>query len=70
MDSEKEFLSIIADSLELEESEVSFDTDFRNDVEDFDSLMGFSIIVALDENYQKRMTVPEFMKCNLNSSYS
>ncbi len=63
MDSEKKFLLIIADTLELESNEVSLSTDFRNDVEDFDSLMGFSIIVALDENYHKRMPVQEFMKC-------
>ncbi|MCK5848528.1 MAG: acyl carrier protein [Caldisericia bacterium] len=59
----EKFLSVVADSLELEENEISFDTDFRNEVEDFDSLMGFSVIVAFDENFQKKMPVAEFMKC-------
>ena len=35
----------------------------RTDVPDWDSMKGFSILCALEDDYDVRMEVPEFLEC-------
>lgn len=60
---EKKFMGLIADILEVESEKISMETDFRADVPNWDSLMGFSVLVMLEEEFGVRLTVTEFLKC-------
>lgn len=54
------FLSKVAEILEV--TSVAADFDFRT-VEDWDSMKGFSLIVMMEGDYGKSMTVDQFMAC-------
>ena len=56
------FLENIAEILEVEKESISFETDFRNDVEEWDSLKGFGMIVFFEDECNKVVTVEEFLK--------
>ena len=55
-----EFLAKIAELLEVDA--VTPEQVFR-DCPDFDSMKGFSIIVLLESDYGKQMTVEQFLDC-------
>ena len=57
------FLEQVADVFEVESDEITMDTVFR-DMEDFSSLVGFSLIVMMEDEYDVKVSVDEFMKCN------
>ena len=56
-----EFLSKVAEVLEVDA--VTSDFEFRT-VDDWDSMKGFSLIVLLESDYGKQMSVEEFLACN------
>lgn len=53
-----EFISKMTEILEV--PGVSRETKFR-ETEDWDSMKGFAILIMLERDYAKRLTVPEFM---------
>lgn len=55
-----EFLSKVAEILEVDS--VTPDFKFR-EVEDWDSMKGFSLIVLLESDYGKQMPVEDFLSC-------
>ena len=55
-----EFLEKVAEILEMES--VTPDFEFRT-VADWDSMKGFSIIVLMESDYGKVMSVEDFLKC-------
>ena len=55
----EEFLAKVAEILEI--PSVTPDLDFRT-VEDWDSMKGFMILVMLESDYGKQMSVPEFLE--------
>ena len=57
MASESEFLARLSDVLE---TPVTLETRFR-DVDNWSSLMGFGILVTLENDFGRRMTVNEFL---------
>ncbi len=57
------FLELIAEILEVDPESISMDTDFRNDVEGWDSLRGFAIICMIEDEYQVQIDVPSFLEC-------
>ena len=48
---------------EILETPVTAETEFRS-IPDWSSLMGFSILVMLENDYSRQMTVDEFMTMN------
>ena len=58
----EKFIELMADVLEVETEEISLDTDFREDVDDFSSLVGFAMIVMMEEEYGVKITVPQFLE--------
>ena len=56
-----DFCAKIAEILETEM--VRPETEFRQ-VDDFDSLKGFAIIVTIERDYGKRLSVDEFLSCS------
>lgn len=56
-----DFCAKIAEILETEM--VRPETEFRQ-VDDFDSLKGFAIIVTIERDYGRRLSVDEFLSCS------
>lgn len=59
----EQFLENVADVFEVESDEISMDTVFREEIEDFSSLVGFSLIVMMEDEYGVRVSVEEFLEC-------
>lgn len=59
---ELEFLNGLIEDLEIEE-EVNMKTNFR-ELEDWSSLMGFSMLAFIQENFNKKISVDDFLKLN------
>lgn len=59
----EQFLELVADVFEVEPEEITMDTVFR-DRDDFSSLVGFSLIVMMEDEYDIKVSVDEFMECN------
>ena len=57
------FLELVAEILEVEPSDISAETDFRNDVPDWDSLRGFALICMVEDEFDVLIDVPAFLKC-------
>ena len=57
------FLELVADIFEVDSKELTLDTEFRN-LDDFSSLVGYSLIIMMEEEYGVRVSVDEFMECN------
>ena len=59
----QKFLELVAEIFEVEPDTITMETVFR-DLEDFRSLVGFSLIVMMEDEYGVKVSVDEFMKCN------
>ncbi len=59
----QKFLELVAEIFEVEPDTITMETVFR-DLEDFSSLVGFSLIVMMEDEYGVKVSVDEFMKCN------
>ena len=59
MASESEFLERLSDVLE---TPVTLETRFR-DVDNWSSLMGFGILVTLENDFGRRMSIEKFLTC-------
>ncbi len=59
----EQFLEFMAEILEVENNEITLRTDFRNDIEDWDSMKGFAIICMLEDEYNLQIDVPDFLEC-------
>ena len=57
------FLELAAEIFEVEPDEITMDTVFREEIEDFSSLMGFSLIVMMEDEYGVKVPVEEFLEC-------
>lgn len=57
------FLELAAEVFEVEPDEISMDTDFRKDIPDFSSLVGFSLIVMMEDEYGVKVSVDDFLGC-------
>ena len=57
------FIELVAEVFEIEPENITKDTDFREDLEDFSSLIGFSLIIMIEDEYGVRISVDDFLKC-------
>ncbi len=57
------FLENAAEIFEVGTSDISMDTVFRDEIEDWSSLMGFSLIVMMEDEYGVKVSVDEFLEC-------
>ena len=58
-----QFIELAAEVFEVEPDEISMDTVFREEIEDFSSLVGFALIVMMEDEYGVRVPVEEFLEC-------
>ncbi|WP_295357286.1 acyl carrier protein [uncultured Succiniclasticum sp.] len=59
----QKFLELVAEIFEVEPGTITMETVFR-DLEDFSSLVGFSLIVMMEDEFGVKVSVDEFMECN------
>lgn len=59
----EKFLELAAEVFEVEPEEITMDTVFREEIEDFSSLVGFSLIVMMEDEYGVRVSVEDFLNC-------
>ena len=59
-----QFIEEIAEILEANPASLSLETDFREEVEDWSSLMGFSILIFLQDRCGVNVAVNDFLKMN------
>ena len=62
-DNEKKFLELVAEIFETDTENISLNTDFREEIEDFNSMMGFSLIIMMEDEYNVRVSVDDFLNC-------
>ena len=58
-----QFIELVAEVFEVEPDDISMDTVFREEIEGFSSLVGFSLIVMMEDEYNVRVSVDEFLDC-------
>lgn len=59
----KKFIYEISEILEVDEEKISMDSNFRDDFADWDSMKGFAIICLLEDEYDIKLSVDEFLDC-------
>lgn len=57
------FIKLIAEILEVDAEDISMDTNFRIDIEGWDSMKGFSTICMIEDEYGIQIDVLTFLKC-------
>lgn len=57
------FIELIAEVFEVEPEEVKMETVFRDELPDFCSMVGFSLLVMMEDEYGVKMPVEEFLEC-------
>lgn len=58
-----DFIELVAEVFEVEPEEITMDTVFREEIDGFSSLVGFSLIVMMEDEYGAKVSVDEFLKC-------
>ena len=58
-----DFLELVAEVFEVEPEEVHPETEFRTELPDFSSMVGFSLIVMMEDEYGVRVPVETFLEC-------
>ncbi|MCD8103936.1 MAG: acyl carrier protein [Lachnospiraceae bacterium] len=58
----EQFINLMAEIMEVEPEEIGSGTEFREATE-FDSMMGYSMICMVEEEYGKEITVDQFLEC-------
>ena len=59
----EQFIELVAEVFEVEPDEITIDTVFREDLGSFSSLVGFSLIVMMEDEYGVKVSVDEFLEC-------
>ena len=59
----EQFLELVAEVFDVESNEITMDTVFRDEIDGFSSLMGFSLIVMMEDEYDVKVSVDEFLQC-------
>ena len=57
------FIELVAEVFDVEPEEITKDTVFREEIEGFSSLVGFSLIVMMEDEYGVNVSVDEFLEC-------
>lgn len=59
----EKFLELVAEIFEVEPEEISMDTVFRDEIDGFSSMEGFSLIVMMEDEYGVVVPVKDFLEC-------
>lgn len=59
----EKFIELVAEIFEVEPEEITMDTVFRDALPGFSSLVGFSLLVMMEDEYGVKLSVEEFLEC-------
>ena len=59
----EKFLELVAEIFEVDLEEIDMNTVFR-EIDGFSSLVGFSLIVMMEDEYKVQVSMDEFLKCH------
>lgn len=59
----QKFIESVAEVFEVDPENISMETVFR-DIDGFSSLVGYSLIVMMEDEYGVKVSVDEFLECN------
>ena len=59
----EKFIELVAEVYDIEPEEVKMESDFREDLPDFCSMVGFSLLVMMEDEYGVKVPVEEFLEC-------
>lgn len=57
------FIELAAEVFEVEPNEITMGTVFREEIEGFSSMVGFALIIMMEDEYGVRIPVDEFLAC-------
>ena len=57
------FIELIAEIFEADPADISAGTVFREEIGGFSSLVGFSLIVMMEDEYGVKISEGEFLEC-------
>lgn len=59
----KKFIELVAEVFEVEPEGITMDTVFREEIKDFGSLVGFALLMMMEDEYGARVSAEEFLEC-------
>lgn len=59
----EQFIENVADVFDVEPEGITAETEFRTEIDGFSSLVGFSLICMMEEEYDVKVSVEEFLNC-------
>jgi len=59
----EKFLQEMAEILDVGEDSIDMDTQFR-DIDGWGSMVGYSILILMEEDYNTKISVQDFLKIN------
>lgn len=59
----EDFIELVAEVFEVEPEEVTMDTVFREELPNFSSMVGFSLLVMMEDEYGVKVPVEQFLEC-------
>ena len=60
---EREFIEEVADIIEADPGSLSLASDFRKEADFWSSLVGFALLVFIEEKYGAVLSVDDFIEC-------
>lgn len=57
------FIELAAEAFEVEPEELTMETKFREEMDEYSSLVGFSLMVMMEEEYGVNIPSDEFLQC-------
>ena len=59
----EDFIELVAEVFEVEPEEVTMDTVFREELPNVSSMVGFSLLVMMEDEYGVKVPVEQFLEC-------
>lgn len=59
----EKFIELAAEAFEVEPEELTMETKFREEMDEYSSLVGFSLMVMMEEEYGVNISSDEFLQC-------
>ncbi len=57
------FIELVAETFEVEPEGITMNTNFRDEIDGFSSLVGFSLMIMMEDEYGIKISVDEFLQC-------
>ena len=55
------FIELVAEIFDIDSSKISLDKDFRTDLDEYNSMIGFALLVMMEDEYGIKISPEEFL---------